>query len=443
MIGLECAQHTTRWHLCAAVFQYNTLVILNPVPVCLLCFPCSQAVPIPVNPLHISFVCCSLLLPLLLLLSLARAKVYNGVLDAFAHSKEWARASDILREMASAGHELHARSYRGLIVSAANAGKWSVTWRAFCEMTSLGVEKSSRSPVIYNAVSVAAGAAGKWEEALCALRLTVEGGMAPTLIACNATLGALGKAGQWEHAQRILKDMQRASAGSGVGRDDRGNTGGWFGSNRSSARQPLPPPNVYSYTSVIDACGKSGELGLALEILEDMRRARVSPNLVTFNTLILRFGDPGGGSGQQGEGGGDARRALSFLEEMVKEGIRPDAYTLTVVVAACDAGGEWEKAAILLKELLWADAGARKEQGGAAVGASAGAAAVDLVLAQLAIIACGKTNNWRGGLEVMRDVERVGAPPDVGVYNALIEALIPRPQQQQRNEKTNVKQHGS
>lgn len=372
-------------------------------------------------------------------------KVYNGVLDAFAQSKEWGRASDILREMASAGHELHARSYRGLIVSAANAGKWSVTWRAFSEMTSLGVAKSSRSPVIYNAVSVACGAAGKWEEALCALRLTVQGGMTPTLIACNSTLGALGKAGQWEHAQRILKDMQRRpSAPAPAGAGDGGGGGGWrqggrdtgrrFGSKPpSAATQPLPLPNVFSYTSVIDACGKSGELGRALEVLEDMRRASVSPNLVTFNTLILRFGDPGGGgSGQQGGevgGGGDWRRALSFLEEMVRGGIRPDAYTLTVAVAACDAGGEWDKAAVLLKELLWADADARKEQGAAAAAAAgAGAAAVDLVLAQLVIIACGKTNDWRGGLQVMRDVERVGAPPDVGVYNALIEALVPRPQ---------------
>lgn len=349
-------------------------------------------------------------------------KVYNGVLDAFAQSKEWTRASDILREMASAGHALHARSYRGLIVSAANAGKWRVAWRAFCEMTSLGVEISSRSPVIYNAVSVACGSAGKWEEALYALRLTVEGGMAPTFIAYNATLGALGKAGQWKHAKRLLKDMQRSSKGGGGGQEGSNNNRrfGSRGAAASKTMEPLPPPDVYSYTSVIDACSKSGKLGRALEVLEDMRRARVSPSLVTFNTLILRCGAGSGGSGQRGEG--DWRRALSFLEEMVKGGVRPDAYTLTVAVAACEAGGEWEKAAIFLKE-LWAGAGAR----------ATGAGAADAVLAQLTIIACGKANDWHGGLRVSRERERVGASPDVAVYNALIEALVARPQPQQRN----------
>lgn len=343
--------------------------------------------------------------------------MYNGVLDAFAQSKEWARASDILREMASAGHALHARSYRGLIVSAANAGKWRVAWRAFCEMTSLGVEKSSRSPVIYNGVSVACGAAGKWEEALCALRLTVEGGMSPTFIAYNATLGALGKAGQWEHAQRLLKDMKRASMGGG-GERENGNNNSRFGSRLAAAREPLPPPDVYSYTSVIDACAKSGELGSALEVLEDMRRAGVSPSLVTFNTLIFRCGAGSGSSGQQGRG--DWRLALSFLEEMVKGGVRPDVYTLTVAVAACKAGGEWEKAAVFLKE-LWGTFGA------GAKGAGAGAA--DPVLAQLTIIACGKANDWHAGLEVVRETERAGAPPDVALFNALIEALVARPQQ--------------
>ena len=385
-------------------------------------------------------------------------QVYNGVLDAFAQSKEWSRASGVLREMAHAGHELHARSYRGLIVSAANAGEWRAAWRAFGEMTSRGVEKSSRSTVIFNAVTTVCGVSGRWEEALRALRLTVGGGMTPSLIAYNATLAALGKAGRWEHARRLLKDMQRASSPSrpSSSGDSVGGMFGWEDNNtrrfgarvgvggraaRGAAGRP-PVPDVYSYTSVIDACAKSEgqhRLERALEVLEDMRRAGVRPSLVTFNTLILACGGGGGSSSSSGGGGdsptrrGDWRRALSFVQEMFDSGIKPDVYTLTVAAAACEAGGEWEKASAVLKQMgagVGAAAGGALQKAGRRRGGGGGA--VDEVLAQLRIVACGKSNDWKGGLEVVKELERSrgGAPAGVSVYNALIDALVVRPPQQ-------------
>eukprot|EP00752_Nemacystus_decipiens_P017812 g15970.t1 len=378
------------------------------------------------------------------------AKVYNGVLDAFARSKEWARAGIVLREMARAGHELHARSYRGLIVSAANAGEWRVAWRAFGEMTSRRVERSSRSTVIFNAVAAVCGASGRWKEALRAVRLTVGGGMTPSLIAYNATLGALGKAGQWQHARRLLEDMQRASPSMsprggggyvGWGGNDTGRFGAGGRRTGGAVAGPHPSPDVYSYTSVIDACAKSSDgdgrqLERALEVFEDMRRANVKPSLVTFNTLILACGGGGRGSGNPGRG--DWRRALSFVQEMVESGIEPNAYTLTVAVAACDAGGEWEEAALVLKQMGAGVAAAGGGNGGAPQaekGGGRGGRAVDEVLAQLRIVACGKANDWKAGFEVVKQLERsaAGAPAGVAVYNALIEALVVRPQQPQRN----------
>ncbi|CAM9724914.1 unnamed protein product, partial [Ectocarpus sp. 4 AP-2014] len=351
------------------------------------------------------------------------AKVYNGVLDAFAQSKEWARAKDVLREMASAGHELHARSYRGLIVSATNAGEWRVAWRTFRKMNALGVERSSRSPAIFNSVTAACGAAGRWEEALVALRLTVRGGMAPTFIAYNATLGALGKAGQWKHARRLLKDMQQRASSPSTGSEDSSDSnpglreGRARGVARTSPREErLQPPDVYSYTSVIDACAKSGERDCALKVLEDMRRAQVHPSLVTYNTLILACG---AGDSKTPRGGSDWRRALSFVEEMVSSGVKPDVYTLTAAVAACEVGGEWGEAAAYLK--------------GRRGGAGKDGWARNGVVAQLTILACGKANDWKGGLQVVREMERLGVRPKVGVFNALIEALGVGPQQPKRD----------
>ena len=312
------------------------------------------------------------------------AKMYNSVLDAFARSSDWQKAADVMREMERGGHELHARSYRGVVVAAANAGDWRTAWRFFKRMVSSGVRKSSRSPVIFSSVAVVCGAAGRWEEALETLRLAARQGMTPTLIAYNATLGAMGKAGEWQEAQRLLNEMR----------------------HRSSARSPqssgaaLPvrgaaAPDVYSYTSVIDAFAKAGELERALRILEDMRHARVRPSLATLNALVSAC-----------RSGGQWQRALAIVEEMRRSGIEPDDQSLTLIVAACEAQGEWEEVASSLTE---------------------GVAAGDGFLARVSIVAHARAGKWRAGSEVVRVMRASGTPGDVGVYNALIESLVVRP----------------
>lgn len=345
------------------------------------------------------------------------AKIYNGILDAFAQSVEWNAAGKVMREMELAGHELHARSFRGAIVAAANAGEWRVSWRLLKRMHSLGVETSSRSPVIYSSVTAACGAAGSWEEALHALRMTSQKGLMPTRIAFNATLGALGKAGQWRHARKVLEDMRQDSSAGGF-RTPLKATGAAETSGmplqgelpqapmraesyrgRRDYSKVTPRPDVFSYTSVITACAKAGELERAVETFHDMRRARVEPNLITYNALISACGPPRG----------DWRRALSFVEEMLNSGLTPDDFTLTTVIAACEAArggeGEWDKMALRIR------------------GMSTG----DPFIARLAVAVNGKAGSWRGGVEILKDMEAVGTPRDVNVYNALIETLVARP----------------
>ena len=44
--------------------------------------------------------------------------------------------------------------------------------------------------------------------------------------------------------------------------------------------------NVITYSSLIAACEKAGRWQLALKLLEDMQRDHISPNTLTFNSLI-------------------------------------------------------------------------------------------------------------------------------------------------------------
>ena len=43
-------------------------------------------------------------------------------------------------------------------------------------------------------------------------------------------------------------------------------------------------PNVVTYSALIDAHGKKGELHMAVEFYETMKRNRLKPDVVTYNS---------------------------------------------------------------------------------------------------------------------------------------------------------------
>jgi hypothetical protein len=93
-------------------------------------------------------------------------------------------------------------------------------------------------------------------------------------------------------------------------------------------------PNVVAYNALISVLAKSdieAERSRALASLQAMREAGMRPDLVSYNAALAAVGS-------------DVARAKALTEEMVTEGVTPDAVTLCALLTVCDRAGDWESA---------------------------------------------------------------------------------------------------
>lgn len=114
----------------------------------------------------------------------------------------------------------------------------------------------------------------------------------------NGILGVYAKQGSWQAVQQILELMESKGC----------------------------EPDIITFNTVINARCK-GELqpGMAIALLKEVRRASLKPDLITFNTLL------GGCIASK-----NFTEAREIVEEMVKRGFEPDAYSKYLLVKKKD-----------------------------------------------------------------------------------------------------------
>jgi pentatricopeptide repeat protein len=91
--------------------------------------------------------------------------------------------------------------------------------------------------------------------------------------------------------------------------------------------------DVISYTAIIDACAKAGNIARAEAWLQKMLDAGVEANVVTFGALIHACARLG-----------DATRAEHWLEQMQIAGVKANAVTYNAVMSACTKSGDVDRA---------------------------------------------------------------------------------------------------
>ena len=96
-------------------------------------------------------------------------------------------------------------------------------------------------------------------------------------------------------------------------------------------------PNVFSYTSAMNACEKSGCWNVALELLQSMHLEHVSPNSFTYSSAISSCG-----KAQRWQ------HALALFEQVSIMRLVPDVVTYNATISASEKGGKWEVALHLL-----------------------------------------------------------------------------------------------
>lgn len=83
-------------------------------------------------------------------------------------------------------------------------------------------------------------------------------------------------------------------------------------------------PDIVSYSSLLNAFGKSGHPEKAHEVLELMKKRSRRPNLVTFNGLVDAYA-----------AAGKYEQARELLHDMAEARIEPNVVTICSLFAAC------------------------------------------------------------------------------------------------------------
>ncbi|XP_015972034.1 pentatricopeptide repeat-containing protein At5g08510-like [Arachis duranensis] len=122
--------------------------------------------------------------------------------------------------------------------------------------------------------------------------MLVKQGFVANVYVCNALIDMYGKCGSLEDAKKVLEEM--------------------------------PEKDCVSWNSMINACAANGMVNEAFDLLKNMSKSGLTPNLVSWSAVIGGFS----------RNGYDIE-AIEVLSKMLGSGMKPNAQTLATVLPAC------------------------------------------------------------------------------------------------------------
>jgi len=100
--------------------------------------------------------------------------------------------------------------------------------------------------------------------------------------------------------------------------------------------------SIVTFNTLVDACARCGEMGYVQGLLEEMDTQGIPPNVITYSAIIK-------GYCQENHVG----RALQLMQEMQSnKNLRPDEHTYNTVINGCARQGLYDKGMALLDEMM-------------------------------------------------------------------------------------------
>ncbi|TVU48297.1 hypothetical protein EJB05_07929 [Eragrostis curvula] len=181
--------------------------------------------------------------------------------------KDWRRAVEIFdwfrRER---GHEVNVIHYNVVLCTVGRARRWNLVLMLWHEMHSSGVDPDNST---YGTLIDACCKGGKERAAFLWLGDMCKRGLIPDEVTMSIVLQAYKKTGEYEKAECFFErwslEYDRKTEGH-------------------------PRYSLYTYNTLIDTYGKSGQLEKVSDTFHQMLREGVAPSVVTFNTMIHVWG---------------------------------------------------------------------------------------------------------------------------------------------------------
>ncbi|CAM9972289.1 unnamed protein product, partial [Ectocarpus sp. 8 AP-2014] len=151
-------------------------------------------------------------------------------------------------------------------------------------------------------------------------------------------------------------------------------------------------PDVFSFSSAMSACDRAGEWQRALEVMDLMLHHEVEPSIVSYGTAISACA----------RGEGRWQQALSLLADIPSRGLEANAHAYGSAIHACVVGGQHRRALELLEEMLECR-----------------------VVPDAAVFTAAMTavDGWGATLRLLEVMKREGVLPDVNTYNAALSVV--------------------
>jgi len=155
--------------------------------------------------------------------------------------------------------------------------------------------------------------------------------------------------------------------------------------------------SLITFNTIIDACARTGRMDHLPKILQDMKKHHVDPNIVSWSTILK-------GHCQSG----DMQTAFSVLEQMKREtNLKPDEIMYNSMLDGCSHNNLFEEGLELLEEML-------KQ------GVSPSNFTLSIVVRLL-----NRARKVEKAFEIVRSItQRYNFRPNVHVYTNLIQACI-------------------
>ncbi|XP_020522408.1 pentatricopeptide repeat-containing protein At1g74850, chloroplastic isoform X2 [Amborella trichopoda] len=154
------------------------------------------------------------------------------------------------------------------------------------------------------------------------------------------------------------------------------------------------PRSALSFTALINSYGRNGQHEVTLHLLGRMKRERVAPTVLTYNTVLAACA----------RGGLEWEGLLGLFAQMRHDGVRPDIATYNTLLSACASRGLSDQAETVFR--------AMNEAG----------VLPDVATHKHLVSAFEKVEHLEKVSELLAEMESSGNPPDVPSYNVLVEA---------------------
>jgi pentatricopeptide repeat protein len=239
---------------------------------------------------------------------LINSVIYNSVLKGFAHHKRFFRVWEVYQEMLKEKLQLSIVTYNTLVDACAKNCEMSRVQGLMEEMARFNIEPNI---VTYSTILKGYVQENNLEKAfqlLQEMKQTKE--FQPDEIAYNTLLDGCARQGHMEKGLGLLADMQAVGV----------------------------PPSNFTLSVLVKLANRSHQVDKAFALCEELsQKYSLRLNIHVYNNLMQACTECK-----------DMPRALSVLEKLVKERVRPDARTYSILLRGCINSGDPQGAAGLM-----------------------------------------------------------------------------------------------